>query len=159
MSVDPAETLSATQQDRYDVLVTRTARYVRSGAFEIEDCTPDALFGDGTSPSEALVETFQVDVREELERLTATTSDRQSETATQTTTDGAAVDWPALWREVGIDPDDALSMTQLGLAIDISEQTPASKAAASDLVDTARDAGVLLKRRARYKPAQGGDSW
>jgi hypothetical protein len=159
MSTNVSEALDSSQQDRYDVLVTRTARYVRSGAFAIEDCTPDVLF-DGEAPDETLVETFRADVRDELERLTATVSDRQRETETpETTTDGAKIDWVALWQEAGIDSTDSLSLTQLELAIDISEQTPSTGAAAASIVADARDAGALLKRRYRYKPAQGGDGW
>lgn len=149
--------LSKRQQNDYQNRVTEGARMVKQGIITIEDCDPSLLLDDSEEPADALVERFQSTVDAKVDEL-ETPEERRAETRerTSSTTDPTEIDWPRLWTECNLDPQvDSLSLTQLALAIDVSEQTPLTDADDTDaFVQRAVEAGLLAGER-EYRPIGG----
>lgn len=140
-------------REDYDQLVIDTARLVDDGLFAVADVRPDGLTGDGEEPSEAFIQRFKDDVREELQATDSETVQATREPR-QTTSDPELIDWPKLWVNAGVAATKPLSWTQAALAIDVSNQTPVDDNGATQLIEAAIEANQLQSfENRRVKPA------
>lgn len=154
------EDLNRTQQNSYQNLVSRGARYVRDGLMTLDDCSLGQLLHDNQDAAEEFVEKFHADIGDALEDLgESTTERREREKKQETTTDPRKIDWARVWTECNVEPNKPLSGTQLALAIDVSEQTPVTDRGAKRLIEGAVEADELrhFADKKRYAPAGGVD--
>lgn len=153
--------LNRTQQNSYQNLVSRGARYVLDGLMTVDECSLGQLLHDDQTAAEKFVEKFHDDIENALDDLGETTTERREREKNQeTTTDPRKIDWARVWEESNVEPNKPLSGTQLALAIDVSEQTPVTDQGAERLIEGAVEAGGLhhFEDKKRYAPAGGVDS-
>ena len=154
--LDADDSAEDDDDEHYSTLITNGAHLVVDGHFSIDEIAvptddadeprydPDAFAAD--------LEQKVADINERREKASGRTpTDRDSGPAP--TNDATEVDWVRMWGEANLDPDTPLSMTQLALLVDISEQTPKTKDGAKAFVNAAHDAGLLVRHRFRYLPA------